>query len=272
MSQIPKTDVGTVQELLASITQRWPDLLFAILVFAAFYFGAVLTSRAVHRLVQHVTTDKTAATIFGRLTYWGIFAIGLVTALSVSGFPVATLLTGLGLIGAALALALRDIIANIASGLFLLVKRPFRIGDVIVVGDHEGAVTNLTVRSTVLEAADGRMVFLPNSTVLTSVVTNSSAVSRRRVVVEVDVSRAGDPFGAAHIMAGALAGITGASDDPPAEDPAVAMTADSVRLSGRVWVDTSAVSFVAARSAAIEAVHRALSDAGVELIAPVEAS
>jgi small conductance mechanosensitive channel len=272
MPQLPKTDVASIQQVLTGVATHWPDLLFALLVFASFYVAALLASRAVHRVVEHVTTDRTAATIFSRLTYWVVFAIGLVTALSVSGFPVATLLTGLGLMGAALALALRDIIANIASGLFLLVKRPFRIGDVIVVGDHEGAVINLTVRSTVLEAPDGRMVFLPNSTVLTSAVTNSTAVSRRRVVVEVDVPRAGDPFAAAHIMAGALAGITGASDDPPAEVPAVAMAADSVRLSGRVWVDTSAVSFVAARSAAIEAVHRALSDAGVELIAPAEAS
>ncbi len=238
----------------------------------AFWGLAIAANRSIRHVLGRVSPESDAAHIVARVSYWAILALGLVTALAVAGFPIATLLTGFGIVGAALAIALRDIIANLAAGLFLLVRRPFRIGDVIVIGGTEGRVTDLTIRNTVMESADGRMVFLPNSTVLNSVVTNSSAVHHRRVLVEVDVSRSGDPFAAARVISQALSGIKGASTDPPAEAPAIAMAADSVRLSGRVWVDTSATSYIAAHSEAIEAVSRALAEAGIELVATADAS
>ena len=248
------------------------DVVVALVLFGVFWVAAMLSKRLVRSLLSRWATDSDVGIIMGRATYWVVMAIGLVTCLSVAGFPVATLLAAFGLAGAALALALRDVIANIVSGLFLLAKRPFRIGDSIVVDENEGVVLDITVRNTVIEAPDGRMVFLPNSKVIGSVLVNSSAVHRRRVLLEVDVSRDGDPLRAASVIAEALAGIKGALSDPPASAPATLLGAQGVRLSGRVWVDTSVTDLVTARDEAIGAVHEALVDAGIELVALPETS
>ncbi len=262
------TASAAARQVAAQLPQRGPELVVALLLLVLFYVLALAASRGSRHVLGRMSPDSDVGHVVGRVAYWAILGTGLLVALTVAGFPMGALLTGFGIIGAALAIALRDIIANLAAGLFLLAKRPFRIGDVIVVGTNEGRVTDLTIRNTVVEAPDGRMVFLPNSTVLNSVVTNSSAVLRRRVLVEVDVSRSGDPSAAALVISGALSGIKGAFADPPAEAPAIALAAESVRLSGRVWVDTSATSFIAARSDAIEAVSRALSEAGIDLVSP----
>lgn len=82
----------------------------------------------------------------------------------------------LGTVGLAFGLALQDILKNFFSGVYLLLERPFRVGDTIKVKDQTGVVENVGVRTTQLRTTDNIQVLVPNATVFSEVVSNHTFV------------------------------------------------------------------------------------------------
>jgi hypothetical protein len=87
---------------------------------------------------------------------------------------VSALVTGLGLTGFALGFALKDVLSNLLSGIMLLLYRPFNIGDHIRMGEYEGTIETIRMRDTLVRAADGRLIVIPNTKLITEVVVNNT--------------------------------------------------------------------------------------------------
>ncbi len=123
----------------------------------------------------------------GAVIYFFAVLAGLVTA----GVNAAFVLTFGGLASLAVGLAFQDVLRNVLAGIWLLVERPFRIGDAItLVGvDMSGVVQTITLRTTAMRTADGRLAVVPNLTVFSGVVVNSSSFSQRRVTVTLRLER-----------------------------------------------------------------------------------
>jgi small conductance mechanosensitive channel len=94
--------------------------------------------------------------------------------LGILGASPASLVTVAGAVGLAFSLAMQDILKNFFSGVYLLLERPFRVGDTIRVKDQQGMVENIGVRTTMLRTPDNVQVLVPNVMVFTEVVTNHS--------------------------------------------------------------------------------------------------
>ena len=88
--------------------------------------------------------------------------------------PTAPLVTVLGTAGAAIALALKDSLGNIAGGIIILANKLFKKGDVIEVAGKEGMVQSIDLLATTLKTYDNKVVTVPNGTLTTSVVVNYS--------------------------------------------------------------------------------------------------
>ena len=99
-----------------------------------------------------------------------IFAILLV--LGTLGISPAALVAVAGAVGLAFSLAIQDILKNFFSGVYLLLERPFRVGDTIRVKEQQGEVVNIGVRTTLLRTPDNVQVLVPNAVVFAEVVTN----------------------------------------------------------------------------------------------------
>jgi small conductance mechanosensitive channel len=95
-------------------------------------------------------------------------------ALGILGAPPATLVTILGAFGLAFSLAVQDILKNFFSGIYLLLERPFRVGDTIKVKDQQGLVEHIGVRTTTLRTAENVRVLVPNAIVFAEVVSNQT--------------------------------------------------------------------------------------------------
>ena len=93
--------------------------------------------------------------------------------------PTAPLVTVLGAAGAAIALALKDSLGNIAGGVLILANKPFKKGDVIDVAGTEGMVDSIDLFVTTLKTFDNKVVTVPNGTVTTSVIVNYSRENMR---------------------------------------------------------------------------------------------
>ena len=111
-----------------------------------------------------------------------IFAVvGVLMVLQSFGVNVKAALAGLGLGGLAFALAAQDTLANVFGSIVVAIDQPFKIGEFVHIGPHQGAVEDIGLRSTKLRRADKSLIIIPNKTVAAEAVTNMARFTRRRV-------------------------------------------------------------------------------------------
>jgi small conductance mechanosensitive channel len=166
--------------------------------------------------------DPAAALLIGRLVYLGILIIAALWILNLWGSGITPLLTVLGVVGLSISLALQDVLRNLFAGFYMLVERPFMLGDLIEVSTVQGTVESIELRLTVLTTVDGLRVTVPNATVFTAVVTNRSARPWRRWPVQVILP----PGAELDALQAALGGLTPSSSEgePP---PSIAVQSAS---------------------------------------------
>lgn len=108
-------------------------------------------------------------------------AFGLMVALIILIPDLSGIITGVGIGGAAVAFIAKDSLAGIVSGVFLLLDKPFVIGDVINIGDVEGHVEDISFRSTRVRTFSQSLVIIPNNTISNENITNWSKLEKKRV-------------------------------------------------------------------------------------------
>jgi MscS family membrane protein len=113
------------------------------------------------------------------LTVFTVLAV-LITLQSL-GYNVKTILAGLGIGGLAFALAAQDTLANVFGAVVVAVDQPFRIGEVVRIGQNVGMVEDVGIRSTRIRLTDKSLMIVPNKTVATETITNLSRFTRRRI-------------------------------------------------------------------------------------------
>ncbi|HEY3318733.1 MAG TPA: mechanosensitive ion channel domain-containing protein [Coriobacteriia bacterium] len=264
-------DVGFLQRMgrsafgiLESLADKLPYIVMALVFLLLAWWASLLTMRLVRAALARTSTEGHVDVLVAKTTGAVVFGIGAIVALSIMGVQVGVLVTSLGLAGVTIGFALKDVLANSMAGILLLLQRPFTIGDSINVAGCEGVVRDIRVRDTLVEQADGRMVFVPNATVFNAPITNTSAATRRRLEVRVRIPLTADFEAAREAALLGLGRVNGLAEDAPLEAVYVATHITSVTLAARAWVDTAQTPFARALDGAVVAVAGALRDAGVE--------
>lgn len=153
--------------------------------------------------------------------------------------PTAPLVTVLGAAGAAIALALKDSLGNIAGGVLILANKLFKKGDVIDVSGTEGMVDSIDLFVTTLKTYDNKVVTIPNGTITTSVIVNYSKEEIRRVdcafgvAYDTDIAKAKDVLNAVAMRC---------PDALQTPAPVIGVSrhqASAVELDLKVWCPTS---------------------------------
>lgn len=142
--------------------------------------------------------------LMGRGLFVAALTVGLVVVLAIWGTGVALPVTLIGALTVALSLALQDVLKNLVSGIYLLLERPFSIGDRITLTPYTGIVEDIEIRYTALRTEEGQRVIVPNSMLFSSAVVNLSAAEnwRDRFTVTVpDTGRDTIERAEEHIMA-----------------------------------------------------------------------
>jgi small-conductance mechanosensitive channel len=212
------------------------DVLGGILVFLLVLIGGQVLRRVVVDLVRRRADAQVHALTRNVLTiFTWVFAVagGLVAG----GVDVLWVLTFGSIFTLAIGLAFQDLLRNILAGIFILLEKPFRIGDHVAIGDCEGVVQTIALRTTALRTGDGRLAVMPNLTVFTSVILNSTAYAQRRYSVTLPVEPGTDLPRLIEAARGALAAVPGvASDPPPSVQPRVEPDGRSV-VAASFWID-----------------------------------
>ncbi len=125
--------------------------------------------------------DKILIPFFSKMIRFVVLALAFVAIASDWGYDVNGFIAGLGLGGLAFALAAKDLLANIFSGIVIITDKPFSIGDWVKTGDVEGTVVDINFRSTKLRLFDHALVTVPNSNIVNASVVNYTKRSLRRI-------------------------------------------------------------------------------------------
>jgi small conductance mechanosensitive channel len=238
----------------------------ALLIAGLGLWLARLLSRGLDRVLGRFGVEQILRDFLRNLAY----AIGLivvfVAALDALGVPTTSLLAVLGAAGLAIGLALKDSLSNIASGVMLIVLRPFRAGDAVVLAGQEGIVEQVRIFQTVLRTYQNHDVILPNSQITAAPIDNYTARAQRRIDLPVGIGY-DDDLGRAREVLLQLAAANPKVLAEPAPDVLVSdLGESSVNLVLRAWVDTP--EFVTARSELTEGITREFSRAGVSIPYP----
>ncbi len=116
------------------------------------------------------------------------FVIGVVLVLQNMGYSVGSLLAGLGIGGVALAMASKDTVANLFGSLVIFLDKPFQIGDWIEMGDMEGTVEEVGLRTTRVRTFSNSLVTVPNAMFTTTIINNWSRMKKRRIKMTIGVT------------------------------------------------------------------------------------
>lgn len=226
-------------------------------------FGLWLARRlsaGLRRLLGRAGVEAILAGFFGNITYAVVLILVFVTVLDAVGVPPTSLLAVMGAAGLAVGLAMKDSLSNIASGVMLIILRPFRTGDVVQIAGITGVVQQVRLFQTELRSFENHAITLPNGQITASPITNFTAQPTRRVDIPVGVEYGSDIRGARELLL-RIAGEQSEVLEEPAPSVVVSELADSsVNLVLRAWVNTP--DFATTRSALLEAAHRELPAAG----------
>lgn len=186
--------VGSRFLVLPPTTDRYFDAAFALvlLVQCGLWGGAAVDLwihrragfRASHADVASVTTMR-ALGIAAKLVLWTIVFI---TALDKFGVNVTTLVTGLGIGGVAIALAVQNVLGDLFAALSIVFDKPFDVGDAIAVDQMSGTVERIGLKTTRIRSLSGEQIIISNSELLKSRIRNYKRQLDRRVVFTTDVT------------------------------------------------------------------------------------
>lgn len=245
-----------------------PRALASLLVIILFGLVAAFVRWLMRVIFRRIVDDLTTENLIKQVAYYSVWALGILVAADALGFDPQTVVAGLGLTGLALGFALRDIISNFISGLLILVLRPFKLGDQIVVSETEGSVERIDLRATQIRTYDGRLVHVPNSELFTSRVTNNTASPVRRGSVRLFVDYSTDLKQLTAVLGSAIYEAEGVLQEPPASVRVRELGQDDIVVEARFWTDSRRSDYLATTSAVGHSIVEALRQAGINLPEP----
>lgn len=194
-----------------------------------------LGGSAARRALDLSRLDESLVGFLGNLVYYAIASLVLISVLGIIGIETASLITVLAASSLAIGLALQGSLSNFASGVMLLVFRPYRPGDYVEIGEDRGWVAQLGVFSTALDTLDNARIVLPNAHVAERPIRNWSTNETRRLDLEIEIAVQSDLPAARGAIAAALDADPRVLKEPAALVAASDFGDTSVKLVVRPW-------------------------------------
>ena len=250
-----------------SLLETWGlRLLAAVAIFVAGRWLARRLSTGLDRGLGRAGVDPTLGGFLRNIAYAVMLVLVIMTALTAIGVPTTSMFAVLGAAGLAVGLALKDSLSNIASGVMLIVLRPFRAGDHVIAAGQEGVVQEVRVFQTRLRSLDHRVIILPNSEITTAPIINYTTLPQRRMEVSVGVGYDDDLQKARNVLLQIARDEALVLDDPEPQVRVVNLGESSVDLT--LYAFARNEDYLEARSRVIEAVRNELIGQGLNIPYP----
>ena len=234
--------------------------------------GTLVLAAAVSRILRRIVTrgigQGFAAILTSRFIGYAVFLIGLSYALTVLGVRVGPLLGALGLGGLVLALALQGVVGNFVSSVILQTRRPYTVGDTVVLDGHIGLVEDIDSRTTQVRGLDGTHIRIPNANVAGATIVNLTRNPVRRSSLAVGVAYETDLQQATDVLYQALARVPRVLPDPGPAANLDGFGDSSIGFNVLYWHASDVPSELAARHDLVLAIHQAFAAESITIAFP----
>ncbi len=246
-------DVSVLADLLSgwlnsagnAISDNAGDMFFSVLLFMVILLVFFKLANIAQRLIMkglatsRIQLSQLLSRMIISVTRGVIIAIGVLIALSQLGISLGPLLAGLGIAGFVLGFALQDSLSNFASGIMILIYKPFDVGDVVEVGGNVfGTVSNMSLVNTTVLTFDNQTLIIPNNSIWQNVIKNVTAQRTRRIDLVFGIGYSDDIPKAEHILTKIIESHEAILADPEPVVRLHELGESSVNFVVRPWVKT----------------------------------
>jgi small conductance mechanosensitive channel len=163
------------------LTTGVTNLVIAAIIFLVGKWIARAVQNTLEKLLRKREVDDVLVDFLGNIAFALVIIVAVVAAFDTLGIPATSFMAIIGAAGLAIGLALKDSLSNFASGVMLVLFRPFTKGDFIDAGGVTGTVDEIRLVSTTMTTPDNKLITVPNAMMYTSAITNYSAKETRRL-------------------------------------------------------------------------------------------
>lgn len=223
------------QNMWNSIIHGIPTIILAIVVLLLGLIICKLVLKVLSKGLDRTRLDLTVNNFVKQCCKIVLYVLLVTIVLSVLGIPATSIITVIGTAGVAIGLALQDSLSNVAGGIMLLINKPFKIGDYIMVSGVSGTVKQITILYTRLDSDSNQAIFIPNGQVSGAVVTNNNTNGTRRVDLKFSISYEDDYQKAREIILQVLSRNEKILMDPAPTVRMIEHAASSINIAVRPW-------------------------------------
>ncbi len=254
------------QWLHAGLADKALNLVVAALIALIGWWLARRVVKLLDRVLLRFHVEDILRSFLRNIAFAGLMVVVMVAALQKLGVPITSLLAVLGAAGLAIGLALKDSLSNIASGVMLIMLRPFKAGDAVRVAGVEGVVEQVRIFTSTLRTYQNETIVLPNSEITKSAIINLTHKPVRRIDIAVGIGYEDRIDQAREVLLALADAHPMVLKSPETQVVVTDLGESSVNLSLRAWAKTGDV--VKTRSDLIEATHREFAKAGISIPYP----
>lgn len=267
LNQLQNTSWDELWATLSDLAKaRGSSVVSALILMLTAWMLADWMSRFVSRGLRRARIDETLAKFTSKLSRWVVLGAGLWSCLETFGVKTTSFAALFGAAGLAFGLAFQGTLSNFAAGVMLLIFRPYRVGDQIVVGGQSGKVDEIDLFSTTLDTGDNRRIFVPNGSIFGSTIENTTFHRTRRVDVTIGVAYAADIDVTYDVLVRAVMSVPGRLDEPIPEVVLDDLGDSAVKWKVRTWCRTD--DFALVKQRLLRAIKLSLDDARIEIPFP----
>jgi len=226
-----------LQALMTRIAEYVPNIIGACLLVLLFFILNKIIRKTVVSAMAKTKVSEEATTLLLRFAKYALIVFGFLTVAGQLSINVGSLVAGVGIAGLALSFAAQDTIANLISGVAIIIDRPFKEGDWIAVGDMHASVAQIRLRTTTLTTFDNETVVVPNKQLAQERVVNFTLTPKARVRVSVGIAYKEDIQGAREVILSTLEGDDRILPDPAPSVVVTGLGDSSVNLQLRFWTE-----------------------------------
>lgn len=248
------------------ILANLPHLIIALLVFVIGRMIVNWITAMAQRAFRKADIEPTLRRFLCKIIYYILLTGVIIAAAGELGIQTTSFLAIVGAAGLAIGLALKDSLSNFASGVMLILFRPFKVGDLVTAGGITGTVFQVDIFSTVIHTVDNQRQIIPNATITSAVITNINAEETRRIDLVVGIGYDDDIKLAKTTLEDLMAADSRILTDPAPGVAVAELGASSVDLNVRPWVKTE--DYWAVRGDLTEAIKVTFDEKGISFPYP----
>ena len=211
----------------------------ALAIFLIGKFLIKILVRGISKVMQKQGVDKTLETFICNLVRISLMVVVVIAAIGAIGIQTTSFIAIFGAAGLAVGLALQGSLSNFASGVLIVLFRPYRVGDFVEAAGIAGSVEQVQILTTILKTGDNKQIIVPNSQIMDSIITNYSANDTRRVDMVVGVSYDDDLDKVRKTLEELLAADERVLSEPAPLIAVSALADSSVNFVVRPWVKSA---------------------------------